>query len=321
MKRLLLILTTASAVGLSSLAFADEAVVAEGLFREGRELLDAGKLDEACFKLRESDRVQPAPGTRFFLADCEERRGRIATAWATYGEVGGRLPPTDPRLETVKERIAALEPRVPRIVLKLREGSPASTTVDHGDVTLGRASFPATVPMDPGAQTLVVKAPGFAPREVTIDVAEGDRKEVVLSVGEALPQDKLEQAAQGATKQVPEQPDRSETGLGTQRIAGIVGGVVGVVTLGIGGGFGIASIVKNGDAKEICPEPNPCGDQAGVDAWNAATTYGDVATGMIVAGGVVAAAGLIVILTAPSTDSKSENAAWRFGTRGLELAF
>ena len=45
-----------------------ESVLAEGLFREARDLMDAGKVVEACGKFAESYRLDRALGTLINLA-------------------------------------------------------------------------------------------------------------------------------------------------------------------------------------------------------------------------------------------------------------
>ena len=39
---------------------------------------------EACEAFAASDRVGPSIAAKMKLADCEEKRGRLATAWATF---------------------------------------------------------------------------------------------------------------------------------------------------------------------------------------------------------------------------------------------
>src|SRR5438105_15351955 len=62
---------------------------AEGrvLFDEGARLLNEGKLDEACPKLEASLRRYAGLGTRGKLAECYEKSGRTASAWAMYEQV------------------------------------------------------------------------------------------------------------------------------------------------------------------------------------------------------------------------------------------
>src|SRR5262245_31877335 len=64
---------------------------AEALFEEGRSALAAGDLDLACARFRESNRLDPAVGTVLNLADCEEKRGKLATAWTLFRRASTEL--------------------------------------------------------------------------------------------------------------------------------------------------------------------------------------------------------------------------------------
>src|SRR5262245_33924838 len=66
---------------------------AEALFKEGRAASERRDYDVACAKFRESERMDPAPGTLLNLAECEENRNNLATAWALFEELAQRLPP------------------------------------------------------------------------------------------------------------------------------------------------------------------------------------------------------------------------------------
>jgi len=47
-------------------------VLADALFRQGRELLEQERFAEACVKLAESQRLDPKLATLMYLADCHE---------------------------------------------------------------------------------------------------------------------------------------------------------------------------------------------------------------------------------------------------------
>src|SRR5215207_2480988 len=75
------------AVVLSSAGVADADVAkAEALFRQGRELMAAGKLGEACAAFDASQRLEAATTTLFNQADCREKNGQLATAWGLFVE-------------------------------------------------------------------------------------------------------------------------------------------------------------------------------------------------------------------------------------------
>src|SRR4051794_32728475 len=70
-----------------SLAAESDEAGARALFAEGRKLVDAGNYPAACIKFQDSFRLDPGVGTNFNLADCLERIGRTASAWAHFLDV------------------------------------------------------------------------------------------------------------------------------------------------------------------------------------------------------------------------------------------
>src|SRR6185436_984215 len=98
-----------------ALAQAGDPAAAEALFAAGRAAFDAGDYDSACAKFAESQRLDPAAGTLTNLAACNERRGRLASAWENWREALSLLRSDDDRRPGVEKRMAELEARLPRL--------------------------------------------------------------------------------------------------------------------------------------------------------------------------------------------------------------
>src|SRR5687768_7618823 len=67
-------------------AGASDKAAAEALFDQGVRLMKQNNFADACPKLEESDRIDPAVGTLLYLGECYERVGKTASAWATFRE-------------------------------------------------------------------------------------------------------------------------------------------------------------------------------------------------------------------------------------------
>ncbi len=87
-----------------------------------------------------------------------------------------------------------------------------------------------------------------------------------------------------------------------RRVAGVVIGAVGVVALGAGGLVGLAAKGKANDSNNLCDpqNPNSC-TPAGKKERDDAIGLGNVATVVVIAGGVATAAGIVLFVTAPSS--------------------
>src|SRR4051812_19346522 len=68
-------------------ASAAEQAAADALFNEAQRLVLAGRAAEACPKFVESQRLDPALGTILNLADCLEKIGQTASAWALFNDL------------------------------------------------------------------------------------------------------------------------------------------------------------------------------------------------------------------------------------------
>lgn len=156
---------------------------AEALFRAGREAHRRGDARTACEKLRESYRLEAAIGTLLNIAICEEALGQLASAWGHYQEVVHALDASDERSAVAREHLQSIEPRVPQLTLRRAADAPAQLSIRVGALDLGVATFDTALPMDVGAHEVRVIADGFADGVYQVELREGDRRELEVSVG------------------------------------------------------------------------------------------------------------------------------------------
>jgi hypothetical protein len=271
-----------------ALAQGPDPAAAEALFKAGMAAAHAGDLELACTRFRESQHLEPAPGTLYNLADCEEKRGKLATAWALFGELSHTLPPQDERVAMVRGRVGALEPRLPKLIVRLAPGAPASTTVRRDDVALGPGSLGVQLPVDPGRHVVTATAPGRSARTYEIVIAESASKEV--SVAPAAD-------ASSGTPQTPG-PSPTDTAPGSgQRLVGLVVGGAGVVAMGAGAVLGLVAKSRYDGASHCAGEL--C-DAAGIETRESARRLGTAGTVVFVVGAAALAGGVVLWLTAPT---------------------
>ncbi len=279
----------------STEARADNSAAAEALFLNGRKLLQEQKFAEACPKLAESHRLDPATGTLLALALCYEGQGKTASAWAAYREVEvrARAEKSNERANAAKERVGALEPKLAKVVVEFAPGveKPVGTQVTRDGTVLGEGSLGTPIPVDAGEHNIVVEAPGKVPFTDSALVSDGETKRFVI-------------AALASAKDVP--PKDQSTFFTPMRIAGLATGAFGVVSFGIAGALAGVATSKKAESDKDC-QGDICGP-VGLPIRKEARSFGDGATVTLVAGGVLAAAGLTLVLVGAS-NSPSKAAA------------
>lgn len=292
-----------------------DSAVAQALFDEAKTLLADGHAVQACPKLEESQRLDPRSGTLINLASCYEQTARLASAWGRYIDAATAAKASgNPEREVVaRERAAALAPRLSKLLITVAPATKGlqGLEITRDGVVVGVAAWGAALPSDAGDHQVVAKAPGYVPFETKVGVAgEGKTTTLNVPVLTALPAE-------------PPPPAPSH-GLGTARVAALVAGGIGVVGIGLGTAFGLASKSKHDEAAKYCPAA-ACTNNQGVTAGNAAQTNGNISTVMMIVGGVGLAAGVTLWLTAPTpSDSPGAPAAvigLGFGSVQLKGAF
>jgi serine/threonine-protein kinase len=288
-----LLALTCAALFATGVARADGSL-AEALFYEARSLMKEGRYPAACAKLTMSLRLEYGIGTEFNLADCNERLGRVSTAFAAFLHVASAAKEHQQpdREEVALERARALEARVPRVVLDVPASAPSTLDVTCDGVTVDASSWGRPLPFDPGLHRVVASAVGRTPWEAAFDLAEG----AVFHV--AIPPDLGGPDASKEPASAPAQAHRDEDATGRlQRTVGWTAGVVGLAGIAVGMGYGLDSLHAGASSRAHCAGDR-C-DARGVVLREHAIRSGDAATIVSIAGAAALIGGITVVLTAP----------------------
>jgi tetratricopeptide (TPR) repeat protein len=236
-------------------AQARDPVAAEALFLDARKDMEHGNYARACPKLEESQRLDPAPGTLLNLADCEEKTGQLASAWQHLRALADQIPASDERRAVIQQRAAAMDKRVPRVVIVSPVHPPRGMRITRDGVELGLAATGIPIPANPGEHVVLVTAPGRADKRITFTLSEGITKTVNAELGPA-------ERREGGD---PVEPERPSSPAAKRTVGFIVGGLA-VVALGVGTAFGLAALSKKDESEEACPNVGvPCGDRAAAE--------------------------------------------------------
>jgi hypothetical protein len=168
---------------------------AEQLFRDGRDLLERGKVADACDRFARSQELEARYGTLLNLGDCLEQLGRTASAWEAFMAAKAFAATSgDPKklkaakIKEAKTRAARLEPALAYLTIVV----PAEVEVQglalvRNGVAIGKAAWNVAVPVDPGDQAIVASAPGYESWADTRAVGARERATISIPPLTALP--------------------------------------------------------------------------------------------------------------------------------------
>ena len=261
---------------------------ADASFNEGRELLEKGRFAEACPKLARSEELAPAVGTLLNLAYCYEQLGKLRSAMDAYAEAQTLASAAGDVKKTTfaKDRFAAVEPRAPKLVLRVVSPEAPGLEIKRNAVIVAKTDLDHPIAVDPQDYVITASAAGHVTWKGAI-IVHGDGAVVTLLVP---PLERVAMATAAApTKASP---------LTIKRIAGL--GLGAVSALAIGGGIAAAFSAKAryDDAGPHC-DATGC-DEVGASIQSGAATQGNIATALIGLGVLAGAAGVYLwIVGAP----------------------
>ncbi len=256
---------------------------ADALFRDAVALADKGKFELAIPRFQASYELDPAHGTLLGWAMAEEGARRLAQALSRYHELldvaqrSGDMR----RARVAKERIASLEPRVPKILIVAQEvPTGAKFSIDGQPLPAGVVG--TLLPVDPGEHTLRASTPGSWTFEELITAKEFKTVRVDLAW------DKFRVTSTHSSPK--DTPDSSPpTALTSLQLAGLAVGGAGVLAAGLGTYWYVDAGSDFDDVESSCNN-NTCPPSAAgpIESGRRKENMGRIS---LILGGIMAATG------------------------------
>jgi hypothetical protein len=307
-----MVCVTASVAHVQAQAKGGDKAAAEALFNQGRKLMGDKQYPEACAKFEASQSLDPGVGTLLNLADCYEKAGRTASAWAQFRETisAAHKAGSAERERVARQRAAQLEPKLSYLTIVAPQAQ--SVTVSRDGEVIEAAELGTAIPIDPGSHTISATAPNKRSWAAQVNVGDNaDRVSIAVPVLEEEPQAPppmaaIEAPAPPPMAAAPVATPASSTG-SAQRIGAVVAAGIGVVGIATGSIFGLEAISNLSDAKSHC-DPYPHCAGKGADFAHDAQHAGTISTIAFIVGGVGLVSGAILWFTAPHEHAEARTA-------------
>jgi hypothetical protein len=266
--------------------------------RQGYSLKQAGHCQDALPHLARSFQLEPSARAALNLSDCEQRMGDLvaAEAHAAQGADLARQGQNAELASVADAQLAAIEHRLPRLTVKLVDGTPDCSITRDG-VALPAAAVGTPVAVNAGAHAIAVDCPGRASRGFDVSIAEGDRTETDVSPGPLLSAAASTRPVEGAASEGT--PSPVSRAAGHTKVAPVV--VMGVGAAGLAVGL-FAALEANSEHAKLLANCNPDGacpvsERDDIGAFHTLRTVSTVAYAL---GGAALVGGAVWWLLTPS---------------------
>jgi hypothetical protein len=217
------VLCLLAGLGLASFAHAQESAtasetaLARQLFREGIDAARGGDFERARRAFARSYQLSRRPVTLLNLAGAQSQTGELVQAAESYRRYL-RMTREDGdarRREAAEQALAALEPRIPHVVISV-VGLHEDDRLELDGDELSPAALNQRFPVDPGEHRVVLERSGAEPVVEIFDIREGDDRQVSLTAPAQAPTPR--EVAQNGDRDSGDGESRSDGGFtGTSR--------------------------------------------------------------------------------------------------------
>lgn len=158
---------------------------AKKFYGTGKKSFEAGKYEDAIAAFKQADALVPGPAPRYFIAQAYDKLDKAAesvAAYKAYLELNPDEKKEAKKIAEAKERIAALEPKLPATltVAVSPADAPGLQVLVDGKAATGPVSLPA------GEHKVEASADGFEPHSESKTLKGNEKAEVSVTL-KALP--------------------------------------------------------------------------------------------------------------------------------------
>jgi hypothetical protein len=295
---------------------------ARTLGNDGVKAYQANDYTTALEKFDKAYKLVKAPSVGLWSARALVRLGRLVEASERYLEVtrltvsGGDEAVQRQAQADARTELDALGPRIPSIVIVIEGAAPSEVTVNVQGADVAPELVGERRPANPG-HVVVIGRRGEEEVRAEASLAEGEQKTLRLAFkpireGAGTPAAATQQPAPPASEY------KGKPG-STQRLLGWISVGVGGAGLAVGGVFGSMAMSTQSEldeSGECVDEKCAPSQQDAVDKLGTQRTISSVG---FIAGGVLAATGIVLVVTAPKGDTRPQ-ASLRITPGGVTFA-
>ena len=287
---------------------------AVALGHQGIELYNKRRWVEAYDKFSTAEALKHSPAFVLYMAHSKRQVGELLAARGLYQRVADEklgddaAKPFKDAQANAKAEIARLEKLIPILKLQITGTGADNARVEIDGQAITSADLNA-LRLDPGVRRIIARSTIGTVAQENVNLGVGARTEVLLTLRAPAPAPRPPATdAPGPHMNPSPLPPGAD---GEPRVGSIVPGAItlglGVVGLGVGAVTGAIASGKKSDLDALCGS-SPCPESAR-DTFDSAANMAHASTASFIAGGVLGAAGVTLLIVRPQLGGSSNSAA------------
>jgi hypothetical protein len=322
-----------AAVTLTSLGWSQQSspspadrTTARRLGSEGLSALKNQDFDTAADRFERANDLVSAPSFLVLLGRARVGQGRLVEAYEIYRKIIREgVQPNNPEafkraLAEAKQEVKELEPRLAWVSVNVVGVKPSQVEVTLNGSVIPNAALGAQRPADPGTLHVEAKAEGYRTAQAEVQLTEGEHlPPIELRMVELPKPEPVAAVSIARDEPVMSTDGGDDSSLISQSALGYVALGLGGAGLAVGTVTGIIALNRRQDLSAFPCDParsweNNCVVLDGVDGRlerdaiatrRDMRTFATAATISFAAGGALAAAGLLLLITAPDESNET----------------